>query len=107
MGFLNELWDSVFEPGTNPALIKATHASFVSLIVSLVVLVYMTRSVHFVNLLVIASLLYATVVWFIGELQRAKDAAGERTGAAAAGDASGASKPDAAATATGASRDSK
>lgn len=106
MGFLKELWDSVFEPGTNPALIKATHASFALLIVSLVVLVYMTRSVHFVNLLVIASLLYATVVWFIGELQRAKDAATERVDPTAVGNAATASTP-ATATASGVSRDSK
>lgn len=32
----------------------------------------MTRSIHFINLLVIACLLYGTVVWFIGELQQAK-----------------------------------
>ena len=70
--FVTELWDSVFQPGTNPALIKATHGSFVLLILSLLALIYMTRSIHFINLLVIACLLYGTVVWFIGELQQAK-----------------------------------
>lgn len=70
--FFSELWESVFQPGTNPALIKATHGSFVLLILSLLSLIYITRSIHFVNLLVIACILYGIVVWFIGELQQAK-----------------------------------
>ncbi|CAK7897768.1 V-type ATPase assembly factor Pkr1p [[Candida] anglica] len=71
--FFVELWESIFTPGTTPALIKATHASFIMLIISLIVLIFFSRSIHFVNLLVIACLLYGTVVWFIGELQRVKD----------------------------------
>ncbi|KAI5967681.1 PKR1 [Candida margitis] len=72
MAFIVELWESIFTPGTTPALIKATHASFILLLTSLATFVYLTRSIHFVNLLVIATLLYGTVIWFINELQQVK-----------------------------------
>lgn len=72
MSFFVELWESVFTPGTLPALMKATHASFVLLLLSLLTLVYLTRSIHYINLLVIALLLYASVIWFVSELQSAK-----------------------------------
>lgn len=78
MAFITELWDSVFTPGTTPALIKATHASFIMLILSLVSLVFLSRSIHFVNLLVIAVLLYGCVIWFIGELEKVKAEAKEK-----------------------------
>lgn len=72
MSFFVELWESIFTPGTTPALIKATHASFIMLILSLVSLIYLSRSIHFINLLVIALLLYGSVIWFINELNQAK-----------------------------------
>ncbi|RCK59439.1 V-type ATPase assembly factor PKR1 [Candida viswanathii] len=72
MSFFVELWESVFTPGTTPALITATHASFILLIISLITLIYLTKSIHFFNLLVIAVLLYGTVFWFINELQKVK-----------------------------------
>ncbi|SCU96959.1 LAME_0F18030g1_1 [Lachancea meyersii CBS 8951] len=70
--FAEELWNSIFTPGTSPQLVIATHISFVLLACCLVWLIYSTRSVHFVALLVIAVLLWATVTWFIAELQHAK-----------------------------------
>ncbi|EGW34316.1 uncharacterized protein SPAPADRAFT_59733 [Spathaspora passalidarum NRRL Y-27907] len=72
MSFFSELWESVFTPGTSPALIKATHASFILLLMSLGWLIFLTKSIHFINLFVIAVLLYATVIWFIKELQASK-----------------------------------
>ncbi|ODV79909.1 Pkr1-domain-containing protein [Suhomyces tanzawaensis NRRL Y-17324] len=69
MAFIVELWESVFTPGTTPALITATHASFILLIISLIVLIFLSKSIHFVNLLVIAILLYGSVIWFINELK--------------------------------------
>lgn len=72
MAFFTELWESVFTPGTTPALIKATHVSFVLLILSLLSLIYLSRSIHFINLLVIALLLYGSVIWFINELNEMK-----------------------------------
>lgn len=70
--FVIDLWQSVFTPGTTPALMKATHASFILLILSLISLIFLSKSIHFVNLLVIAILLYASVIWFVGELAQAK-----------------------------------
>ncbi|CAH6721877.1 V-type ATPase assembly factor Pkr1p [[Candida] jaroonii] len=72
MSFFTELWESVFTPGTSPALITATHASFIALIISLSCLVYVTGSIHFINLLVLSVLLYGTVIWFINELKQIK-----------------------------------
>ncbi|CUM53757.1 uncharacterized protein AC631_00271 [Debaryomyces fabryi] len=72
MSFFVELWESVFTPGTTPALIKATHASFIMLIISLLFLIYLSGSIHFINLLVIALMLYGSVIWFINELNKAK-----------------------------------
>lgn len=72
MSFFVELWESVFTPGTSPALLKATHGSFILLLLSLLSLIYYTGSIHFINLFVIALLLYASVIWFVKELQSAK-----------------------------------
>lgn len=72
MAFLTELWQSVFTPGPTPALMKALHASFVLLFISLFWLIYVTRSIHYINLLVIALLLYGTVIWFVNELEKEK-----------------------------------
>ncbi len=59
--------------GTTPALSIKSHTRFVALLIaSLIWLIYLSRSIHFVNLLVIALLLYGTVFWFIGELERTK-----------------------------------
>lgn len=74
----------MFTPGTTPALIKATHGSFALLIASLLWLIYLSRSIHFVNLLVIALLLYGTVFWFIKELERTKLMSNEELDASAA-----------------------
>lgn len=80
--FIIDLWESIFTPGTTPALITATHGSFILLISSLLVLIYVTKSIHFFNLLVIAVLLYGTVIWFISELQKAKLQSNEELNAA-------------------------
>ncbi|OUM53945.1 hypothetical protein BVG19_g3282 [[Candida] boidinii] len=70
--FFEELWKSVFEPGTNPALIIATHTSFLLLVISLITLIYLSGSIHFINLLVISLLLWGSVTWFIFELEKQK-----------------------------------
>lgn len=72
MAFITELWQSVFTPGTSPALMKALHATFIMLFISLFWLIYVTRSIHYINLLVIALLLYVSVLWFVKELEQAK-----------------------------------
>ncbi|OWB58811.1 hypothetical protein B5S28_g4891 [[Candida] boidinii] len=70
--FFEELWKSVFEPGTNPALIIATHTSFLLLVISLITLIYLSGSIHFINLLIISLLLWGSVTWFIFELEKQK-----------------------------------
>ncbi|TID29801.1 hypothetical protein CANINC_001616 [Pichia inconspicua] len=70
--FFVSLWESVFQPGTNPALITATHGSFVFLTLSLIWMVFTTGSIHFVNLLIIALCLWASVTWFLHELEKEK-----------------------------------
>lgn len=72
MAFLVDLWDSVFTPGTNPALIRATHTSFVLLVLSLIWMVFTSKSIHFFNLLIIALCLWASVTWFLFELEKEK-----------------------------------
>lgn len=70
--FVGDLWQSVFTPGTSPALIKATHASFFLLVVSLTSLIFIHGSIHFYNLLAIALALWGAVIWFISELAKEK-----------------------------------
>ncbi|SCU87092.1 LADA_0E01948g1_1 [Lachancea dasiensis] len=70
--FFEELWNSIFTPGTSPQLIVATHVSFVLLSCCLGWLIYCTRNLHFVALLTISTLLWITVTWFVNELHYAK-----------------------------------
>ncbi|SCU99702.1 LAMI_0G00276g1_1 [Lachancea mirantina] len=70
--FLTELWESIFSPGASPQLIIATHVSFACLTVCLGWLIYLTKNVHFMALLVISTLLWITVTWFVSELQNAR-----------------------------------
>ncbi len=39
---------------------------------SLIWMIYTTHSIHFINLLVISSLLWLSVIWFLSELKKAK-----------------------------------
>lgn len=70
--FLVDLWESIFTPGTTPTLIKATHGSFVLLILSLLFLIWNALNIHTVMLLVIALCLWATLTWFIAEVAKLK-----------------------------------
>ncbi|CAI4035596.1 hypothetical protein SMKI_13G2460 [Saccharomyces mikatae IFO 1815] len=71
--FFVKLWESVFEPGTSPQLIIATHVSFVALLLTLIWLIYATNgNIHFYVLFGISLLLWITVIWFINELSQVK-----------------------------------
>ncbi|KAL3232530.1 V-type ATPase assembly factor PKR1 [Nakaseomyces bracarensis] len=72
MSFFVSLWQSIFEPGTSPQLIIATHVSFTALLLSLIWLIYSTGIIHFYVLFVIATFLWITVIWFINELKQVK-----------------------------------
>lgn len=71
MSFFQNLWGSIFEPGTNSQLFIATHFSFALLILVLILLCCATRNIHFFALLTVASILWALVTWFISELKNA------------------------------------
>ena len=77
--FLEELWGSIFTPGTTPTLLIATNASFAALQFLLLILLLATYSVHFVVLSVISGGLWYAINWFARELQieHAKAAAKE------------------------------
>lgn len=72
MSFFVSLWQSIFEPGTSPQLIIATHVSFTALLLSLIWLIFSTGIIHFYILFVIATFLWITVIWFIQELKQVK-----------------------------------
>lgn len=79
--FFEDIWLSVFEPGTNKSLVLATHASFALLQATFLALFIGTRSVHFVFLSLICGGLWATITWFIGEvaaIQKAEELEKER-----------------------------
>lgn len=70
MSFFVELWNSIFTPGTTPQLVIATHASFIALFITLGWLIFVTKgNIHFIALLVIAVLLWISIIWFINELK--------------------------------------
>ncbi|KAJ8104171.1 ER protein Pkr1-domain-containing protein [Lipomyces tetrasporus] len=71
--FFQDLWDSIFTPGTTPTLVRATHYSFAALLVTLVVLCIATYNKHFFILTAIAGCLWGTLTWFIGELDKMKE----------------------------------
>ena len=75
--FVEQLWDSVFTPGTTPALLLATNISFLLLQLTLATLLVVTRSVHFVVLNAIAAGLWCAINWFVREVEveRAKERA--------------------------------
>lgn len=70
--FFVALWESIFQPGTTPQLIIATHVSFFALLCTLAWLIYATSgNIHFYALFAIASCLWIAVIWFIQELNSA------------------------------------
>lgn len=73
--FIEELWTSIFTPGTTPTLLIATNASFAALQFLLLLLLIATYSIHFVILSVICMGLWAAINWFARELQIEKEKA--------------------------------
>lgn len=75
--FLENLWSSIFTPGTTPTLLKATNVTFAALQAVLFALLFGTRSIHFVVLSFLCAGLWLSINWFATELQqvRAREAA--------------------------------
>ncbi|KAI9227046.1 MAG: ER protein Pkr1-domain-containing protein, partial [Piptocephalis tieghemiana] len=66
---LEQVISSIFTPGTNPGLVKATNRAFMALFASLLFLLAVSGgNLHVVALLVIAGCLYGSIQWFITEL---------------------------------------
>ncbi|KAK5945961.1 SMK killer toxin resistance protein [Knufia obscura] len=78
--FMEELWGSIFTPGTTPTLLVATNASFAALQFLLLILLLATYSIHFLVLSVLSAALWYAINWFARELQieHAKAAAKEK-----------------------------
>lgn len=72
--FFEDLWLSVFEPGTNKSLVLATHASFALLQTTFLLLIIGTRSLHFVVLSLICAGLWTAITWFIREVEAIRKA---------------------------------
>lgn len=70
MSFLVELWNSILTPGTTPTLILSTHVTFALLVITLTIFVFLTKSIHLINLLVLSILLWGTLTWFINEINK-------------------------------------
>lgn len=66
--FLENLWNSVFTPGTTPTLLLATNASFGALQLLLFILLLATHSIHFIILSVLTASLWWAINWFAREL---------------------------------------
>ncbi|KAI9730108.1 MAG: SMK killer toxin resistance protein [Cirrosporium novae-zelandiae] len=71
--FLEDLWNSVFTPGTTPTLLVATNASFAALQFVLLLLLVATYSIHFLILSILCGGLWWAINWFVAELSRAQD----------------------------------
>lgn len=67
--FIEELWNSIFTPGTTPTLLIATNASFAALQLVLLALLLVTYSIHFLILSVLCMGLWVAINWFANELR--------------------------------------
>ncbi|KAI9760793.1 MAG: S-adenosylmethionine-dependent methyltransferase [Chaenotheca gracillima] len=76
--FLTDLVNSIFTPGPTSSLLAATNASFAGLQLILGVLLFMTRSIHFVILSFLCAGLWWAINWFVAEL-KASNAREEET----------------------------
>ena len=69
--FFTDLIFSIFKPGPTPSIIIATNASFAALQAVLLVLLFLTYSVHFVVLSFLCAGLWWAINWFVTELEAA------------------------------------
>ncbi|KAI1844409.1 hypothetical protein JX265_010160 [Neoarthrinium moseri] len=76
--FFEEIWNSIFTPGTTPTLLIATNVTFAALQVVLFALLLATYSIHFVILSVLCGGLWSAINWFASELQKEQAKAAEQ-----------------------------
>lgn len=70
--FFEELWTSVFTPGTTPTLLLATNATFGALQFLLLILLFATYSIHFLVLSILCAGLWYSINWFATEINIAQ-----------------------------------
>ncbi|KAI0125746.1 ER protein Pkr1-domain-containing protein [Xylariales sp. AK1849] len=68
--FFEEIWNSIFVPGTTPTLLLATNVTFGALQLVLFALLLMTHSIHFIILSAISGGLWSAINWFATELKK-------------------------------------
>lgn len=68
--FVEELWNSIFTPGTTPTLLIATNTTFACLQLVLLALLLATYSIHFMVLSVLCGGLWTAINWFATELKK-------------------------------------
>ncbi|ORY66451.1 ER protein Pkr1-domain-containing protein [Pseudomassariella vexata] len=68
--FVEELWNSIFTPGTTPTLLIATNATFACLQLVLLLLLVATSSIHFIILSALCGGLWFAINWFAVELKK-------------------------------------
>ncbi|ETS88193.1 hypothetical protein PFICI_02021 [Pestalotiopsis fici W106-1] len=76
--FFEEMWNSIFTPGTTPTLLLATNVTFAALQVVLFGLLLATYSIHFVILSFISGGLWGAINWFATELKKEQAKEAER-----------------------------
>lgn len=76
--FFEEIWNSIFTPGTTPTLLLATNVTFGALQFVLFALLLATSSIHFVVLSCISGGLWASINWFAAELKKEQAKEAER-----------------------------
>lgn len=67
--FMEDLWSSIFTPGTTPTLLVATNATFAALQAVLFALLIATYSIHFVVLSFLSGALWMSINWFAKEVR--------------------------------------
>ncbi|KAI0889898.1 Pkr1-domain-containing protein [Annulohypoxylon maeteangense] len=70
--FMQDLWESIFTPGTTPTLLVATNATFACLQLVLLLLLVATYSIHFIILSFLCGGLWWAINWFAAELRVAQ-----------------------------------
>ncbi|KAJ1900451.1 hypothetical protein LPJ66_001469 [Kickxella alabastrina] len=72
-GILQDVVNSIFEPGVNRGVLVVMNCAFAGLFLILFYLVIATRfNIHVCALTVIAGLLFASIQWFIKELSASR-----------------------------------
>ncbi|KAJ6261023.1 V-type ATPase assembly factor [Drechslerella dactyloides] len=68
MSYPSDLFRAIFTPGAPPALLLATNVSFACLQVTLLAMLFITTSIHFVFLSLLCAGVWGGINWFVHEV---------------------------------------